>query len=72
MKLIIASNYKEYLNYLIEENEAPQNAEYIRTSDQLRGFSSGEIIRYGSYYRNKQIDWQLVEHYEARFKEKKL
>jgi len=71
MKLIIAGNYQQYLHYLQENSETPRTAKYISDSNMLRGLRDGEIIKYGTYYTNERIDWNLVKEYETRFKAEK-
>ena len=60
MKIVIAGNYRQYKNYLRENNLTPQQAQYIDTPVKLRGLRNVEVVKYGDWWLNPCAnDWYL-------------
>lgn len=50
MKIVIAGNYEQYLQYLKESGYTPRQARYIERPEQLRGLRETiEIVRVGTW-----------------------
>lgn len=60
MKIVIAGNYRQYKNYLRENNLTPQQARYVDMPEKLRGLRGAEVVKYGEWWLNPCAnDWYL-------------
>lgn len=57
VKLVVAGNYHQYVNWCEENKVKPIGIEarYISSWEDMRGFRDAEIIYYGTYYERKDI-----------------
>lgn len=56
MKIVIAGNYRQYQNYLRENNLTPQEAKYVSTPEQLHGLRDVEVVKVGEWWLNPCAD----------------
>jgi hypothetical protein len=61
MKIVIAGNYRQYQNYLRENNLTPQQARYVDTPEKLRGLRDVEVVRVGEWWLNPCADDDYLE-----------
>ena len=60
MKIVIAGNYRQYKDYLRENNLTPQQARYVDMPEKLRGLRGVEVVKYGEWWLNPCAnDWYL-------------
>lgn len=60
MKIVIAGNYRQYKDYLLENNLTPQQARYVDAPEKLRGLRGVEVVKYGEWWLNPCAnDWYL-------------
>ena len=59
MKIVIAGNYRQYKDYLRENNLTPQQARYVDMPEKLRGLHGVEVVKYGEWWLNPCADWYL-------------
>lgn len=60
MRIVIAGNYRQYKDYLRENNLTPQQARYVDTPEKLRGLRGVEVVKYGEWWLNPCAnDWYL-------------
>jgi hypothetical protein len=65
--IIIAGNFREYVEYITEEELDRAQCPYVYHGDMLRGYSSDTpVLLVGSYINNPASRW---EHLFTHFKE---
>jgi len=60
MKIVLAGNYSQYLNYLRDSGETPRTAKYVSAPEQLEGLQNVEVIRYGTWWMNPCAKVELI------------
>ena len=66
MKIVLAGNYGQYLNYLRESGETPRTAKYVSQSEQLAGLKDVEVVRYGTWWMNPCAKIDLISVVERK------
>lgn len=62
--LVLAGSVSEFKRFLQETGKTRRTHLYLYDRSQLCGGGIKEIINYGTWYRRKDIDFELVEAYQ--------
>lgn len=52
MKIVIAGNHNQYVNYLRQNSLSPHEAHYVCRHEHLLGFQNVEVVRVGEWWLN--------------------
>ena len=61
--LVLAGSYRQFRNWLCENNYSLINYKYIRNQEDLLGYHEAKIIRVGTWWE-KDIDHRIIENLE--------
>ena len=66
MKIVLAGNYSQYLNYLRDSGETPRTAKYVNALEHLVGLQDVEVVRYGTLWVNPCAKDDLISVVEKK------
>lgn len=63
--LVVAGDYRQYINYLRENNLTQSEAKYIDYWQKAAGFLAEKVVTVGTWYKNNDAS-ELVKFCETR------